>query len=131
MIIGWRISTTHYGNIAGIESNIYYIGAFCTICGLYYYTYNIKWKIIKNFLQYVGRKTVWILGLHSLLIPSAFGFVSYMLDGAGIKNMFLINMCGVWCTIILCCGVGEFCTFLISYGISKVDKLKIKKYGIR
>lgn len=52
--IGWKVSTVYYGYISEIRSLFYYIGAFCTIVGIYYISdyfrggerfYNILGKI--------------------------------------------------------------------------------------
>ena len=107
LVFGWRISSIFYGNISCIGNNLYYIGALSTILGFYYITYLVKGKYLQNFLSYIGTKNKWILGLHILMVKSAFDFTNFILVNIGIQSAFFFNIVGVSITIVLCCGIEE------------------------
>lgn len=112
LIIGWKVSTTHYGNIAAIGSNIYYIEAFCTIIGLYFISKRMEGCIL---FQYFGERCLFILGLHSLFTSVAYNLSCYILNNFGMTNEFVINVGTVFFTMILCCGCYEIYFFLHGY----------------
>lgn len=118
LVVGWKISSLYYGNIAAIGNNLYYLGALSTILGLYYVTYAIRNEYMQNILSYIGTKTQWILGLHILASHSAFTFTNFILETLGIQHAFLSNIMGVGAAIILCCGIEEC--------VQRLKKMKYK-----
>ena len=83
LMIGWQISTLHYGNISSIESYFYFGGATCTIVGLFIIG---KWFDNFKIMNYVGKKTLYIMGLHNLVFFAARNIVNYITENIGISN---------------------------------------------
>ena len=61
---GWYLSLTYGGNITCINNMFYYVESFCTILGLWIVISYIKENMI---LEYIGQRSLYILGIHSLI----------------------------------------------------------------
>lgn len=107
LVIGWRISTIYYGNIAHIGNNLYFVGAICTIIGFYYLSEVFSKNRWAEIFCYIGQKTLWIMGMHNLVTTDAYEFVDYMFDVLKIENPFIVNICTVLVVIAVCCAMAE------------------------
>lgn len=101
---GWHLSLTYGGNIAGINSMFYYVESFCTILGLWIIVSYIKEKVI---LEYIGQRSLYILGIHSLITGVAGEFADYVKKMSGFKNEFIWHLIIVIVTVALCCCIAD------------------------
>lgn len=104
LIFGWCISSRNKGNACAIHSYWYYVGAVLTIVAMFSLSY--MFTSCKAF-QYIGRNTLGILGLHSLMLHWSKEFTQFILEGIGSENGFFVHIFSTVITIILCCGLIE------------------------
>lgn len=122
VVIGYFISTVHYGNIAGIKSYLYFPGAMCTITGLFIFS-----GVLKEPLAYLGRNTLYILGLHMLTMNTAYTVSS------SIFRLFKINHDGLYSifasivSIVICCIIAESYKFIVYIIKNAISKQEVKK----
>lgn len=111
MFIGWYISTINGGNISQINSCLYYVGSFCSIIGLYIISRKFEGN---EFIKKLGRESMYILGIHSLLSKYASQFVEYVFtefnistDSFVVRNIFVAVV-----TIVLSIAIIDIYTLL-------------------
>lgn len=104
LFIGWYTSRTYGGNIAQIGSLYYYFESFCTISGLYVILDHLKSAKI---LEYIGERSMFILGCHILVLERASEFVEYIKQSVGFYNDFIWHVFTVCITVILCCSFSD------------------------
>ena len=95
MLLGWGISSVHKGNIATIRSYLYFVGALCTIVGLYIISDKLKSLRV---LEYIGQRTLYIMGLHMMMLAGAALLVPRLLPVAALQNPVQICL-----ALLLCC----------------------------
>lgn len=86
IFLGWYLSCRFGGNIAQIGNLIYYFESFCTILGFWIIFVNIRTIKI---LEHIGKHSVFILGLHALVLERATEFIDYMKQSIGFENEFV------------------------------------------
>lgn len=101
LLIGWKFSTLHYGDISHIKSIWYFVGAFCTICGYYIICGYLPQCIA---ISYIGKNTRYILGLHRLTASLASAVAIFLMQGIGLENTFIQNCLTVLISLLLSCG---------------------------
>ena len=119
LLLGFAISMKFPGNISEVKSIIYLIGATLTITGLY----NLV-KYIKNskVLNYIGKRTLYILGLHSLFIAISLKITNYIAKTVEIENKSIIIFISVTITVLICCAI----TDIYKYGKQTVERKYLK-----
>ena len=112
LILGWCISFRVKGNIAEIPSYWYFLGAVFTILALY----SLCSRFVRfQFFQYIGRNTLGILGLHTLMIRWAREYTQYLFERMSFHNDFFVHFCTTILTVIMCCALIEGWRFIKSY----------------
>ena len=71
LVIGILISQVNGGNISEINSAIYYVGAICSI----YFFYSITKGNNNKILAYIGKNSLIIYGIHSLIFSTLWIFL--------------------------------------------------------
>lgn len=104
VFVGWFMSRTYGGNIAQIGSLYYYFESICTILGFLVIANNLdRIKI----LEYFGKRSLFILGLHSLVLPQATVFAEYMKQSIEFDSDFIYHILIVSVTIVICCSIAD------------------------
>ena len=104
IILGFAISIKYPGNISEVKSILYLIGATLTITALY----NLV-KLVKNYkiLDYIGERTLYILGLHLLTIKLCIRMSKFIVKSIDIHNAFITAVLAVTMSLIICCSLTD------------------------
>ena len=108
LIAGYLISTIHYGNISRINSYLYFIGALCTIIGLYIFSGKLT---ASKILLYLGANTLFILGLHNLTLRHCLRLADLIFETLRVDLPLLENTLAIAISLALCCGAAELYRF--------------------
>lgn len=117
--LGWKISTINYGDISNIVSYLYFFGATCTIMGTYIFA---NLFINNKLFQNVGKNTIYILGLHFLLLEVSVSMMVYFIANIGITNTFVQNLLVILIDLFLCCGLAELYKIIKGLVVAKLKK---------
>ena len=104
IMIGWYMSLTYGGNVAKINTYWYYIESIFSIMGIYVIVRNINVEFIKH----IGKMSLYIMGIHALIISFAARFVQYIFDTMVFSSEFIRHVCVAGITVVL------------SYAVSKI-----------
>ena len=104
LIVGWRISTIHYGDISNINSYLFFIGASLSILGIYILS---GFFTNSNFLKYIGSKTLYILGLHGLTFATLRLLTDYIMINLNLKGDLVYSIILAFFALISSCGLAE------------------------
>lgn len=104
IFVGWRMSNTYGGAISQIGNLCYFFESFCTIIGILILVTRAK-KIL--FLEYIGERSLFIMGLHALVFQWATEFTDYIKQGVGFNSDFIYHILMVGVTIIICCSIAD------------------------
>ena len=106
LAIGWYLQQSHGGNISQINSYWYYASSLCSITGIYVVAQNLKGS--HEIMKKSGKMSLYIMGIHSMLIDYAAQFTQYLFDTLLISSDFLKHM------------FIAVTTFVLSYALSEI-----------
>ncbi len=122
LVGGWGFSVRHYGNVGQIGSYSYILGAILIVFGLYI----LSSLLVNNkALLYIGKNTLYILGMHSLVKEVCFNITNYILKRADLNFLSLNMIISVSLMIALSCGLAEI-HYLGTETLKKIKKMKVK-----
>lgn len=99
LVIGILISQVNGGNISEINSAIYYVGAICSI----YFFYSITKGNNNKILAYIGKNSLIIYGIHSLIFSTLWIFLPIVQKiGNGIMLKTIQITYGLIISITIC-----------------------------
>ena len=116
IMIGWHMTLTWGGNVAQINTYWYYVESFLSIMGIYIIARNINVK----FLNRIGKMSLYIMGIHALIMNFAGQFVQYIFDTIEFSSEFIRHMCAAGITVLLSCAISN-----IYLDIKNVIKYKV------
>lgn len=106
VFVGWYSSLIRGGgiDIAHITDNIYYVESFCTIMGLYLLAFKMR---PSKMLEYIGKRSLYILGLHSLIANQVIRLSDFISAVLFIENPYIGSLLFTVIIIILCCALAD------------------------
>ena len=97
IMIGWYMTWQWGGNVGQINTYRNYVDSFLTIMGKYIISRNINVK----FLNRIGEMSLYIMGIHALIMNFAGQFVQYIFDNIEFSSEFIRHMFAAGMTVFL------------------------------
>lgn len=121
IFVGWYMSRLYGGFISQIGTMYYYLGSFSTIIGLWSIVMNVKRVKV---LEYIGERSMFILGIHALILEKASNFAEYIKASFGFGSDFIYHVFAVGIIVALCCSFADVIKIVFKYVKNLFEELK-------